>query len=289
MCLPHNTPGRVRGGGHDYPAVMLGGVASDPSAAVTAIAAEAEVDTDLSRAGRAYLDAMQASDAEIWDGPILSYDRIVGASVQCRRSSYFTMLATSGALAAELSDAGGAPALDELPLRKRAVAMSGGDPIASGRGRAAAVGLNIALIARGGGGRQTLLGRRSAQMAALPGLWSFVAGNIEPADGARPLPTALARELEEELPALATGDAAAAAEKAIVHGACMSLGRLGPSLIASSEIDCNIGDLGALDRSEFDATRVVDLDDPEGCWAGMAPGLMVPASAALMASLLRDT
>lgn len=286
MCLPGDTPGLISGGGHRYPAVLLGGVADTPGAAVRAVDRPAEIDAVLEAAGAPHVAAVRRAGAVLWDGPVLTYDGLADGAVICRRSRYLTVLATSGALGAELSAAGPGARMSDLPLRRRAVARAGGDPIARGRGRAAAVGLNIALIATGGGRRRALLGRRSATMAAMPGMWSFVAGNIEPADGTEPLESALGRELAEEMPALSPSDAATAASRARVYGACLSLGRLGPSLLASAEMDGTAADLGHLDPGEFDLTRIIDLDDPAACWEGLSPRSLVPASAALLRELL---
>lgn len=280
-----DTPDLILGGGHRYPAVLLAGIARTPDAAVRALDRPAVVDARIEAAGARHVAAVRRAGAVLWDGPVLVYDHVAEGAVVCLRSRYLTVLATSGALGAEWTAAGPDARPADLPLRRRAVERAGGDPIACGRGRAAAVGLNVALVATAGGRRRTLIGRRSARMAAMPGMWSFVAGNVEPGDGERPLARALGRELDEEIPALSPADAARTAAGAQVHGACFSLGRLGPSLLASAEIDATAADLGNLDREEFDRTRVIDLDDPASCWRGMSPASMVPASAALLAAL----
>ncbi len=286
--LPRDTPGLIEAGGHAYPAVLLPRISADPGRAVRADDVAADVDRELEAAGASHVDALREAGATLWDGPVLVYERVADGAVICRRSSYFRVLATSAAVGAELAVTGADAPLSELPLRRRAIRLAGGDPIASGRGRAAAVGLNIAVVAVGGGGRSALIGRRSRSMAAMPGMWSFVAGNIEPTDGPRPLASALGRELTEEMPAISVADARELVSGARVHGACFSLGRLGPSLLASTRIDATADDLGRLDAEEFDETRVIDLDDPESCWTGMSPGSLVPSSAALLSELIAD-
>lgn len=286
--LPRDTTGLIRAGGHTYPAVLLPGISAHPTGAVRADGSAAEVDGELEAAGAGHVETLRDAGAILWDGPVLVYDRVADGAVRCRESSYFRVLATSVAIGAELTAADADAVLADLPLRRRAIHLAGGDPITSGRGRAAAVGLNIAVVATGGGGRHALIGRRSAAMAAMPGMWSFVAGNVEPADGFQPLVSALGREMAEEMPAISGADAHELASRARVHGACFSLGRLGPSLLASTPVDASARDLGRLDAEEFDETRTIDLDDPESCWRGMSPESMVPASAALLAALTAD-
>jgi len=145
------------------------------------------LDPELLAAGRSHLDEVARRTPRLYDGPVLALDRVEGETLHTRPSGYLATVATADALRAEWEREGFGP------LRARAHEVAGSDPLRNGNGRAAAVGLAV-VTALGG---RVLLGRRSDNVAADPGLWHTApSGMLEPGVD---LADQMGRELEEEL------------------------------------------------------------------------------------------
>jgi len=189
------------------------------------------------------------------DGPVLALDRLSGDRLEARPGRYFDAVLTADALRAEWESQGMGP------LRARAHGLAGPDPLRSGRGRCAAVGLAVAATH---GGR-VLLGRRSPDLAADPGLWHVApSGMLEPGS---PAERQLERELYEEL-----GVTAAGAARPL--GVGFDLARLRPELCWTLELDSEEIKLGP----EFSEAR---WNDPGGPW----PKPLTAAAAAALQML----
>lgn len=218
---------------------------------------EAQVDPELREAGSAHLDAVLARSPGSFDGVVLALDRIEDGVMHVVRGRYFDMLATCDALAHD-------PA-----LRERAARLAG-DPVRSGYGRTAAVGVT-AIVPRAG---VFTLGRRSPELALDPGRWHVVpSGTIDE----RGLDGTLRDELATEHGISDPVDA-----RMIAFG--WDLTRLRPELTLMT---ADVGDAGhppvSDEFTEFRDVRL-DVDAIAEVW-----GLdLTPAAALALAALERE-
>lgn len=241
-----------------------------------------DVDPDLAAAGTAHRDTVLGAAPATWNGSILGFRGLEGDTVVAGRTDYFTMLATSDALRAELVARG-----EGGPLRARAWKLAGGDPQRSGAGRASVVGLSILVVLTHGGDAWLVLGRRSTDLAVSPGLVGTIDGCTEPGGSALPLVENLARELGEEAPgivALAGATAAELAAAARLQGLTMNMLRLSPTISVEIRIPVPRPPLaaGLLAPEEFSGALLVEAT-PEGLerlWTAPEP-LAPPAAGAL--------
>jgi hypothetical protein len=211
----------------------------------------APIDAELKRRGQAHLDAVRARSPGMFDGPVLALDRIEDGVVHALNASYFDMVATCDALAADPE------------LRAYAEQLAAPDPLRNGAGRAAAIGVTVLVIRRLGyagsgrsaagasGPRGFTLGRRAAHLALDPGRWHVVpSGTVD----ARGLAATIADELAtehgvHELPPM----------RLIALG--HDLGRLRPELTVITD---DLGDIGPpVPSDEFVEFRDVPLDPSE--------------------------
>jgi hypothetical protein len=197
---------------------------------------QAQIDAELRRRGEAHLQAVRARSPGIFDGPVLALDRIEDGVVHAVRGSYFDMVATCDALAAD-------PA-----LRAYAQELAGPDPLRSGAGRAAAIGVTVVVVRTlASGASGFTLGRRAAGLALDPGRWHVVGSGVVDESG---LAATIADELAaehgiSELPPL----------RLIALGHDMT--RLRPELTAITE---HLGEVGPPPASdEFAGFREVPL------------------------------
>jgi 8-oxo-dGTP pyrophosphatase MutT (NUDIX family) len=262
----------VRRGGRAYPAAYAAltalevVVGSDPLV----------VDDELAAGGAAHLAAVRARVPWMYDGTVIALDRLAGAVLHVAPSGFFARIATGDALRAEAGDA----------LRTRAEALAGGDPLRSGRGRAAGIGVTVLATLPLGDGRAVVLGRR----AGLPighGTWHVVpAGMAEPHDGVvDPFVATAVEELQEEL-----GVECPPADLRLL-GLGWDLLRLVPELIYRVDLDADAeAVLAAAPREEHDALVLHAIDSHgrvPSVWSTYAPlQLAAPGAAAL--ALLED-
>jgi NUDIX domain len=213
------------------------------------------LDSELLKAGQSHLDEVLEASPGAHDGPVAVLDRVDGSTVHTTCSGYFAALATGDALRAEWEREGFGP------LRARAHELAGDEPLRSGRGRAASLGLAVATLHEG----RVLLGRRSRELATDPGHWHTApSGTLEPE---RPLAHQVAGELEEEIGVTGAGPA-----KPLGLG--FDLPRLRVELCLSLELRSGEFELG----EEFIEAAWID---PRGRW----PEPLAPAAAAVLALL----
>jgi hypothetical protein len=219
---------------------------------------DATIDAELRRRGQSHLDAVRARSPGMFDGPVLALDRIEDGVIHAARASYFDMVATCDALA------------EDPELRAYAAGLAAPDPLRSGAGRAAAIGVTVVVIRRG----VFTLGRRSAHLALDPGRWHVVpSGTVD----ARGLAATIADELAgehgiHELPPM----------RLIALG--HDLGRLRPELTV---ITGDLGDIGPPPPSEeFAEFREVALDRDQIARARELD--LTPAAALALAALERE-
>jgi hypothetical protein len=105
----------------------------------------------------------------MFDGPVLALDRIEDGVIHAVRASYFDMVATCDALAADPE------------LRAHAEELAAPDPLLNGHGRAAAIGVTVIVIRNG----RFTLGRRANDLALDPGRWHIVPSGTVDARGLR--------------------------------------------------------------------------------------------------------
>jgi len=265
-----DTPGVVRRCGRSYPAA----VTVLPDATVRLVAGPPAVDRRLLAAGSDHLAAVRAA-GRVHDGPVLCLARVSTSvatpTVDVVRGGYFAMLATCDALRAELVAAGPDADWDRLPLRVRAHEVAG-DPLTSGAGRAAAVGVSALLVVRDRDGTPgVVLGRRSDRVGTDAGRWHVApSGMLEPATDGRHLETTVGHELEEELGVVSSPGGVAGALR--VLGVATDLLRLRPDVVVLLEAaslrpglgpGLPGGELAA--GEEFDALDVVPLTPEARC------------------------
>jgi hypothetical protein len=208
-----------------------------------------------------------------WNGPILGYRGLRDGVVVGGPADYFSMLATSDALAAGYPDGG--------PLRERAARLAGGRPETSGTGRAAVVGVALVVVLSHGGREWLLLGRRRDDLAIAPGTVSTVDGCAEPTGERRPLRANLLRELAEEAPAFLAAATAAPALRPL--GVAVNLLRWSPTLCAEARVELGAPPQGLpLSGEEFRDVLLVPATPAglESLWTRREP-LAPPAVGAL--------
>ena len=265
-----------------HPVVVLRALDGAPGGALVDDGRPLEVDPVLLAAGAAHREAVLRAAPGTWNGAILGFRKLAGDTVIAGRTDYFTMLATSDALRAEREREG-----EGGPLRSRARAAAGGDPLRSGAGRASVVGLSILPVLTHGDEAWLLVGRRSRDLAISPGLVGTIDGCTEPGAGERPLLENLARELAEEAPGAVALSGRAAAElvaDARLQGLTMNMLRMSPTISVEIRIalDAPPGGADLLSPAEFGEQVLVEAT-PDGVarlWrAGAA--LAPPAAGAL--------
>jgi 8-oxo-dGTP pyrophosphatase MutT (NUDIX family) len=158
------------------------------------------IDPELRAAGAAHLEAVASRSPGMHDGQVLACTTITGLPLEYAPAGYFDAIATSDSLRSEYLDTSGSiTGLSSLPLRALAHQAASGDPLHSGRGRVAAVGVSVAVTLPLGTARGVVLGRRNQEVATDPGMWHVApSGTLEPAQEDAVI--ALVRnELSEEL------------------------------------------------------------------------------------------
>jgi hypothetical protein len=255
-----------------HPVALLRGPAADLDDALVDDGVALAVDPELRAAGEEHLRAVLAAAPATWNGPILGYRGLRGDAVVGGPTDYFSMLATSDALAAEWPDGG--------PQRTRAAALAGGRPETSGAGRASVVGVALVVVLAHGGREWLLLGRRRDDLAIAPSEVSTIDGCAEPTGEPRPLRANLLRELAEEAPAVL---AAARPPTLRPLGVSLNLLRWSPTLCAEARIALDAPPEGlSLSGEEFSDALLVPATPAglERLWTRREP-LAPPAVGAL--------
>ena len=239
--------------------------------------------SDLGAAGASHLARRRAEDPSLTNGPTVCWTGDDGDEVRVRVGEYFDMLATSDALRAEFVDRPDGTPVGALGLRARAHALAG-DPLRSGIGRDAAIGVSVVLtVRRPGGERAFVIGRRG-RVSSDRGCWHVApSGMLELAGDLDPVAATVATELREELGLdLDPGDVLGrTARLGLIH----DLLRLKPDLVVRLDLDVDPGDLQAV--TEFDRLAFVPFDHEglDAFWKTHAPHHLTPAAAGAIALL----
>ncbi len=269
--------------GRTYPVVVRPFRAA-PAGFVDLCDDRVELDVQLRRGGDTHLAGMLA-ERTLFDGAVLCW-RDGEQRFLASRGGYFDVTATCDALRAEFLTL--APTrtvrLADLPLRARAHAVAG-DPLASGRGRAAGIGVSVLCTVPGRGGRAVLIGQRHARVVD-SGLWHVApAGNMEsdPGTNGEHLAHTVAAELAEELGVpLSTAEVL---RRGSVLGMCHDLLRLRPDVVVRLDLTEgeSVDHLGA--GQEYDRIREVPLTDLSDVWTGLPPDQLTAPGAGALALL----
>lgn len=321
---PHApAPLLVERRGRRYPAAVVPLRVALADAVVVLDGPGAPLDPAVTAAGAAHLAALRRARPGTHDGPVLSFVDLDGSVVRAVRGGYFAMIAACDGVRAELDAAGtdaagpgatrlggadvvtGSPAgherpdvtrwylpdpppLDALPLRALVHAAAGGDPLASGAGRAAGLGVSVVTTVPGRSGLSVVVGRRSRAVATDSGLWHIApSGMLEDLEGGV-LAGTVALELSEELGVdLPVEQVAARVE---VLGLVHDLTRLRADLAVRLDLTAaEAGTIAAPPGGEFDAVRLVGVDEAgfDALWREHPPERLTPAGAGALA-LLED-
>jgi 8-oxo-dGTP pyrophosphatase MutT (NUDIX family) len=174
-----------------YPVTILPATVRTVNEMISYSNNEAVVDAELLRSGARHRIDLQELH-RMHNGVVAVLMAIRDGTIYAVRSSYFDMISTCDSLRTEYLKGS-----SDLPMRARAHLVAGTEgPIRSGRGRAAAIGVSVAVTLRRGRRRQFLLGRRRLDLAMDGDAWQLApSGMVE----ASPSPTLLVRSVQREL------------------------------------------------------------------------------------------
>jgi 8-oxo-dGTP pyrophosphatase MutT (NUDIX family) len=222
-------------------------------------------DPGLRARGAPALAALRADRPRLHDGRLLVLDALDGGVLAVREGSYFDHVAIGLAVAGE----------DEA--RDLATRLAGGDPLRSGAGRSAGIGVSVTCVVEGGTG--LLLGRRRPDLAVEGGRWHVAPSGMLEASPERPLHATAARECAEELGIVRPPGAFR------LLGIGWDLRRLTPEVALRLDLEDGSELAGRLAPDEFTEGRIWPLDDLPGFWAAHGPDALTPPAAAAIALL----
>ncbi|BCY09310.1 NUDIX domain-containing protein [Actinoplanes sp. L3-i22] len=240
-------------------------------------------DAELLALGGPHLKWLLDNRPGLHDGRIVCWSRTERGRIVAHPGSYFDLLASCDAIRAEHHPGG-----DAGPLRDRAHTVAG-DPLRSGRGRAAGIGVSVLLTVPAAGDpgqRRFVMGRRSPALGTDPGLWHVApSGMLERDPHGLHLETSVARELVEELGvSISPGEVG---RRAQVLGVVHDLLRLKPDVVvrldltAEEALGFNAGDGEFVEFQEFDITAEGISD----FWATHPPDTLTAPAAGAVALL----
>jgi 8-oxo-dGTP pyrophosphatase MutT (NUDIX family) len=284
----------VQRSGRIYPAALEGHC--DAAAGLVAFSREPLwIDPGLRAGGQHHLEAVARRSPQMHDGRVLACVATIGFPLTCVPGGYFDAIATSDSLRAEFLDSVGRTQASRadpanLPLRRLAHEASGGDPLHSGRGRVAAVGVSVAVTLPSAPLRVLVLGLRNHAVATDPDMWHVApSGTLEPSEE-DPVIALVERELSEELGVRPDTPAALAARLKPL-GIGFDLLRLRPEICLRLDLEEHEFPREGpfLTRGEFQDRCLVALSGSSmsAFWERHPPELLTPAAAAAIA-LLED-
>lgn len=282
----HLAPVVIRGG-RTYPVAIEPLRGARPEDIIWSGGGEASLDPRLLAEGEAHLAALRRRGAGLEDRPLAVMRTLADAALEVSRSRYFAMIATCDVLRAEyLACAGAGERTPGLALRTIVDEGCGDDPLHSGRGRAAGVGVSVLTTVTVGSRRAFVVGRRRAELATDAGQWHLApSGMLESHDARGSLLHAVERELREELRVLV--DPAALRERLTALGVAHDLLRLRPELCLRLDLEDSElrGTRVALSQDEFAAHELVGLSSAglKRFWHSRRPHEVTPPAAGAIA------
>jgi hypothetical protein len=255
----------------------------------------------LRRAGAAHLAARRADDPSLTNGPTACWQGDDRHGVRVSAGQYFDMLATCDALKAEFDQDAGATPITNLPLRALAHELAG-DPLTSGRGRSAAIGISVILTipisastgngsTMDDGARAFIIGCRG-HVSSDRGSWHVapsgmleLTGNPELTGDPDPIAATVATELLEELGIRIP--ATEVADRMLGLGLVHDLLRLKPDLVVRLDLSAAEVPAELAAVSEFSELAFIPLDRTgvETFWKEHDPEHLTPAAAGAIALL----
>ena len=280
----------VRRNGSCYPAATEQGERLASRELLTVERGSAQPDRALADAGKAHLEELAARTPDLHDGAILALRRLERTGqLRAVESSYFAMLATCDALRAEYLEAAASGEVDAPSLARRALAhqAAGGDPLRSGAGRAAAIGLSVLVTVPCARGRAALLGRRRDDVALDRGLWHIApSGMLEPSGTGSPALRTALEELREEV-GVSLDDRPAPEDRLSAMGIGHDLLRLRPEICLRLDLSAREVAPGGvrLSADEFADQQLVELsrEGLDAFWRAHPADALTPAAAAALA------
>ncbi len=226
-----------------------------------AVGEPAPLDPGLAAVVAREVTALRAEGARLQPGPTLALERLEGEVLHLRPADFLDHVGVGRAVTRDPR------------VRARVTELAGGDPLRSGRGRAAALGVSVVTTVRHGGGRAVVLGRRSPDLPVEPGKLHVVpSGMVEP--GPDPVRATAAMELLEEL--------GVAASAFVPLGLGWDLRRLTPEALLRLDLDLDGEEVvAAAPREEF--SELVLVDDLARFWHEHGPDELTPPGAAALA------
>lgn len=249
-----------------------------------------ECDARLLTQGQPHLQGLRSEKPFVHDGDILCWvanDWVAdeAGQVVVTEGSYYDMLSTCDSLRSEY-DALRTGSASSLPMRDR-VHQLAGDPLESGRGRAAGVGVTVVLtiVNDHGSACEVLLGRRGRSVATDFGLWHLApSGMLESAGDDDPIVSTILREVHEELGlSLSAGEVERAGT---VLGLAHDLLRLRPDIVVRVNITSEVLARKVRD-DEFSELLTVPISSivTSRFWVDYRPTALTPSAAGAVALL----
>lgn len=244
----------------------------------------APADPRLLSLGAAHLAKRLADDPSLTNGPTACWQAGARDGIQITPGRYLDMIASCDALRAEFEDRRAGTPLAELPLRALAHDLAG-DPLTSGKGRSAAIGVSVVLtVEPGPDDRRALVIGCRGRVSSDRGSWHVApSGMLELNHVPDPVADTVATELLEELGIRIAP--AEVAERLVRLGLVHDLLRLKPDLVVRLDLspDEVPDQLEAV--SEFSELAFVPTDRPglAAFWSAHPPGVLTPAAAGAIA------
>jgi 8-oxo-dGTP pyrophosphatase MutT (NUDIX family) len=231
----------------------------------------------------AYLRARLDADPGLTNGPTVCWTSDRDGLLQVEPGRYFDMIASCGALRAEVARSGDWSDRERNPLRASIHDLVG-DPLVSGAGRSAAVGVSVILTVPHGAGRALVIGQRPGDPARGGGKWHVApSGMLEwEASGAH-LRTTVLRELSEELGIELPPERVA--DALIALGMVQDLTMLRPDIVVRLDLRADEVPDKLRPVSEFTRLALVPLTAAgfAGFWDAHPPAFLLPHAAGAIA------
>lgn len=241
--------------------------------------------------GAAHLARRRADDPSLTNGPTTCWQGDGPDGVRVTPGLYFDMLATCDGLKAEFEDSDGSMPLAKLPMRALAHELAA-DPLASGTGRDAAIGISVILTVPGApgepegsdaGGRAFVIGCRGHVSSDRDSWHVAPSGMLELNGDPDPIAATVATELHEELGIRIAS--AEVADRMVVLGLVHDLLRLKPDLVVRLDLAATELPAALEAVSEFSELAFVpaERDALNRFWAAHGPSTLTPAAAGAIA------
>jgi hypothetical protein len=272
-------PNALERAGRVYPVAIS--PLSATLADVVQSAGEAYCDGELLALGHPHLDVLLRDRPFLHNGRILCWDSSDSHSITASAGRYLDMIATCDAIRDEFEKRNGIP---PFTLRERAHKIAI-DPLSSGSGRAAGIGVSVILTTQSdiGSQRNFLLGFRSNSVGTDSGLWHVApSGMLEPTDMPG-LEAMICRELEEEVGISMTP--AEVAHSGRVIGLAHDLLRLRPDIVVQLDIASPVDLSGSTEEFGRFVTVAIESGPLEAFWESHAPTQITPPAAGAVALL----